>query len=579
LIFYKTIYTFDPQKQFFMKKIFLFIFILFSINIYSQMNLTVSPSPSCTGGFGSATIVINGGNGPYNYVLSKNNVVYLSGSIPTTVYTFANLSPTVYTIVVTDANTTTVSINFTIAPQLIPTWTWINTSCYGSNDGTLFINATGGTPPYTYSLSNGISPSSNNLFSNLASGTYELKVTDSYGCVFQSTVTIASPDRLISLINVTGQTITINTTGGVTPYLYSIDGISYQTGNVFSNLPVGNYNVSVRDTNGCFTSNVVTIVNSPPISVTASIVLPPCYGNVGSVNVLASGGQAPYTYSINNSPFQANTFFTNLVAGVYNFIVRDALGNQLPYTVIISQPEPLVATTTISNNNNIIVNALGGSPLYNYSINNGAYQSSNVFTNLPIGNYRITVLDANGCNVTLNSVVNVAAPIINGNSNPVTLTLGTGSTLANVVVQGNNITWYSTSGTLRNVSNKTVTETPLPLNTILVNGTTYYASQTINGFESQQRLAVTITLAPLSAQDFVFNNFKYYPNPVQDSFSLSNTTVIDDVSVSNILGKIVLTKTINNTNAALDLSGLTKGIYFVKVKGDSQEKVIKIVKE
>jgi Secretion system C-terminal sorting domain len=76
----------------------------------------------------------------------------------------------------------------------------------------------------------------------------------------------------------------------------------------------------------------------------------------------------------------------------------------------------------------------------------------------------------------------------------------------------------------------------------------------------------------LSTQDFVFNNFKYYPNPVQDSFSLSNTAVIDHVLVSNVLGEIVLTKTINNTNTALDLSVLTKGIYFVKVKPTVKKK-------
>jgi SprB repeat len=526
-----------------MKKIFLFIFILFSINIHSQMNLTVSPSPSCTGGFGAATIVINGGNGPYNYVLSKNNVVYLSGSISTTVYTFANLSAAVYTVAITDANTATASVNFTIASQLIPTWTWTNTTCYGSNDGALFINASGGTAPYTYSLSNGTSPSSNNVYNNLASGIYQLKVTDSYGCVSQNTVTISSPDRLTSLINVMGQTITINTTGGVTPYLYSIDGIIYQTGNVFNNLPTGTYNVSVRDTNGCITVNPITIVNSPPLSITASINNPSCSGYGGSIVLNVTGGQGAYQYNIDGGAYQISNVFVNVLSGNHILNVKDAIGNTMSISITVVSPPALAATTATANLSATII-VSGGTPPYLYSANGTIYTIDNTFTFTSPGNATLYAKDANGCIINSTALLYVAAPLINGSSTA-SITLGAGSTLANVVVQGNNITWYSAPGTLRNASNKTITETPLPLNTILVNGTTYYASQTINGFESQQRLAVTVTLTPLSVQDFIFNNFKYYPNPVKDSFSLSNATVIDHVFISNILGEIILTKIIN----------------------------------
>jgi DNA/RNA endonuclease YhcR with UshA esterase domain len=64
-------------------------------------------------------------------------------------------------------------------------------------------------------------------------------------------------------------------------------------------------------------------------------------------------------------------------------------------------------------------------------------------------------------------------------------TLCKGSTIANLNVIGTAIKWYLPS---------TVVSTALDNTTVLVNGTTYYASQTINGCESISRLAVFVSL-------------------------------------------------------------------------------------
>jgi hypothetical protein len=55
----------------------------------------------------------------------------------------------------------------------------------------------------------------------------------------------------------------------------------------------------------------------------------------------------------------------------------------------------------------------------------------------------------------------------------------------------------------------------LPLTTVIVDGTTYYASQTINGIESIERLAVTVKSGTLGIDELAFKNFSYYPNPVK----------------------------------------------------------------
>ncbi len=81
---------------------------------------------------------------------------------------------------------------------------------------------------------------------------------------------------------------------------------------------------------------------------------------------------------------------------------------------------------------------------------------------------------------------------------------------------------------------------------------------------------------------FENDSFEYYPNPTSDivTFNLKNTsTTIDKIEVVDILGKTLLSKTNNYSNASIDLSSLFKGMYLVKITTDGQEKIVKIMKE
>ncbi len=86
----------------------------------------------------------------------------------------------------------------------------------------------------------------------------------------------------------------------------------------------------------------------------------------------------------------------------------------------------------------------------------------------------------------------------------------------------------------------------------------------------------------LGVNAFASDTFEYYPNPTSDivTFNLKNTsTTIETIEVMDVLGKTLLTKTNHNSNASIDLSSLSKGMYLVKVKAAGQEKIVKIVKE
>lgn len=86
----------------------------------------------------------------------------------------------------------------------------------------------------------------------------------------------------------------------------------------------------------------------------------------------------------------------------------------------------------------------------------------------------------------------------------------------------------------------------------------------------------------LSVAEFESTAFVAYPNPTNGFMTITlkdNANTIDSVVVNDVLGKTVQSKTINHSTALLDLSNVSKGIYFVKVQSEGQEKVIKVVKQ
>ncbi|WP_447636682.1 T9SS type A sorting domain-containing protein [Flavobacterium microcysteis] len=85
--------------------------------------------------------------------------------------------------------------------------------------------------------------------------------------------------------------------------------------------------------------------------------------------------------------------------------------------------------------------------------------------------------------------------------------------------------------------------------------------------------------ASLSTPTFDDANFKAYPNPVVDVLNLSYTQEISNVSVFNLLGQQVISKTIGATDASVDMSNLAAGTYLVKVAVDNQIKTIKVIKQ
>ena len=285
----------------------------------------------------------------------------------------------------------------------------------GSNNGSITITASGGTPGYTYSIDNGVTFVGSGAFTGLGAGTYDIVVQDANGC--QSTdqailntaggATVASAGTDPGCAGNDGQ-IVITATGGTPTYQYSIDnGVTYQAGGTFTSLAAGTYNIVVLDNNGCTTNDVVTLVNSGTNpSVSNAAVDPNCGANDGSITITASGGNGPYTYSIDGGvTFQASGTFTNLGTGSYNIVVQDQSGCQgtdVASLANTSGPSLAESHNDVScggaSDGDITITGSGGSGGLQYSIDGGVtFQGSGSFTGLAGGTYDLVVQDGNGC--------------------------------------------------------------------------------------------------------------------------------------------------------------------------------------
>ncbi|MDI1318350.1 T9SS type A sorting domain-containing protein [Flavobacterium sp.] len=230
-------------------------------------------------------------------------------------------------------------------------------------------------------------------------------------------------------------------------------------------------------------------------------------------------------------------------------------------------------TIDLSGVHSVIVDSINGYGTYEYSLDNGTRQTSTIFNNVSFGQHSITIWDTEGginysCDPYIITGVEIATSSIPAPTGLTSQSFPAGSTLANIVVVGENIQWYATP-----YSNAT----PLPLNTVLVNGVTYYATQTVGGIQSTARFAVTIQVT-LGVTDNEILTLSYSPNPVKDVLSIESNTVVKSILVYNLLGQKVYEHTFNGTTIAVDLSSLQAGNYIGIVQGDTAQKTIKIVK-
>lgn len=269
-----------------------------------------------------------------------------------------------------------------------------------------------------------------------ASNTATIKLADAIS--FSTTVVDAS-------CTVATGTLSVNAVrgGGGTGYQYSKDnGQTFQKNNVFASLAPGQYPVVVKDEAGCKSEPVLVVIKpaTNTLSAGAATTDITCDQRLGVTTITVTGGQPPYTYSVNGIA-QANHIFNNLAAGTYTALVKDAAGCSTEVDFTIKEiASTLSATAAVTNpkcgeaSGSVTITAREGTPDYQYSLDQGLYQAGNVFNNVTVGRHTVTVRDKTNCLYDVSFEVKaVDAPLLVVN-NPSPVCSGATTSLKDPVV-------------------------------------------------------------------------------------------------------------------------------------------------
>ena len=363
-------------------------------------------SPSdCSKANGEVTLQPYGGVPPYTYSMDLIN--FQASNV------FSNLNSGLYEFYVKD-------VNGCIGTNLLTVGGCESYSLAGggyecANNGHVTFNALGSDGPYQYSI-DGVNYQSSNDFYNIGAGILKIYIKNNVGSVHIFGLNYAencSLDLKYIAVDAACQksdgSMTITGANGTPPYAYTIDGINYQSSNVFTNLSPGNYYVTVKDATGEKSSLAATVYNKCP-AVRAVTTGESCAKNDGNITAAGFKGTQPYQFSIDGVNFQSNNVFTGQKAGTYIVTLMDAFGFTDTAHVVIADLCLNLSVTTINStcnktNGKITVSAGNGLPPYKYSVDGINFQDSNLISNLAAGNYVITVKDSTGVTGAISAIV------------------------------------------------------------------------------------------------------------------------------------------------------------------------------
>lgn len=295
----------------------------------------------------------------------------------------------------------------------------VNIDCSGDSTGVGLLANTGGTAPFKYKWSTGLT--SQNL-TGAPAGTHYVRVTDGNSCVSFASVQITEPDP----INITGVisnvdcfensngSIDASISGGVQPY--SLLWSSGQISEDISGLSAGDYDLTVMDDSSCFETKSFTVTEPLELKTVISRVNhPSCTGFPnGSAIVQGSGGTKPYSYLW--SSLDTNAKAIGLSEGVYSVTLTDNNGCTNATSATLIDPTALTTNLVVVNDvtcyegsdGELDLTVSGGTVPYSYEWYEDAIalsENTQDISNKSAGNYSVIVTDDNDCKTSDDAVI------------------------------------------------------------------------------------------------------------------------------------------------------------------------------
>jgi len=353
------------------------------------LTATFGNPANCTSG-GSAAVSVTGGSAPYTFLWSNGS----------TIPQLSNLAPGFYTVTVMDGNACIATDSVTVVGSQFLNVSIIVT--YDSCLGTACLFADVADSNAWFNWNNG---AITQQICGLSDGSYAVTVTDALGCTGIQSTSIVNLTTVVAAATSTPAScgndgsVIATATNGVPPYTYLWSNNA--TTSVVSNLPAGNYTVTITDANSCSTTASTTISSGSFTLGSATTTPSTCaVANNGTATILVTGTNPPFTYAWSNT--DTTSTITGLAAGTYVVTVTDNGGCVLVQTLIVSQ-EALQAQTGIvtevpcldSTNGALYATVLNGTAPYAFEWSTGA--TTDTVSNLSLGGYTVTITDANSC--------------------------------------------------------------------------------------------------------------------------------------------------------------------------------------
>lgn len=311
----------------------------------------------------------------------------------------------------------------------------ISTTGACSTSGTISLQLSGGTPPYTVQW---VAPNMGvdtvyfnpSIRTGLSAGEYTVNVNDStLPTNLEFFINIPVSSGVCAVVSSVENTTCAENNGSITGssssnysstnfYLYSgtdvyiTSAVTNTNQAIFQNLTAGTYYLLVQDIGGCTgVSETIIVEESSPLDFGLYIVPNSSCGgpSIGKIYVTGQTGTSPYTYLWSNN--QTTSSITGLTSGNYTVTVTDATGCQVTKNAVISDVEPIgfgnfivTQPTCFSSNGVVTLVITGGTAPYYYSASTGNYEISyaKTFTvsGLSSGSYSVLVTDSGFCTLT-----------------------------------------------------------------------------------------------------------------------------------------------------------------------------------
>ena len=458
-----------------------------------------------------------------SFTWADNGTTYTTSGIYTNVTTNASGCTNTATLNLTITNSTITIVNETACDS----YTWAENGTTYTTSGTytnITTNPAGCTNTATFNLT----------ITNSTTSSFVQTACDSYTWAENGSTYTTSGTYTNVSTNPTGCTntatlnLTINhsTTSSLVEmacdsYMWAENGTTYTTSGTYTNV--------TTNASGC--TNTATLNLTITNSTTSSVVETACDS---------------YTWSENGTTYTTSGTYTNITTNASGCMNTAALN------------------LTITNSTITIVNETACDS-YTWAENGTTYMTSGMYNNIttnPAGCTSTTILDL---------FINQSESPIGESSQIIASDVSDEPTISNIVISPSTVVWYASESDAISQTN------PLAGTTTLTNGFTYYAVNTNAHGCSSTPYPVTVSVV-LGTKSFDDAQFSFYPNPTSKVLNIKYGHTMNTVSIYNVMGQEVDTKSINAKDGFVEFSNLPAGNYFVKVTSGDLIKMVKIIK-